>query len=866
MVTHGHAQTNTCVRPGSPSALLISCVGMAAHGLKARLAHCLGLVIALAALPLSLAAAEATDWTGVWDTQWRNGGAVMELQQRGDRVVGSYPGFGGSIDGKISGNQLSGTWSDAAGEGVLTFVMSPDQQSFMGRFGTGEWWTGVRSDRQPGEIFSESLDASSVESTLLSFLKAGNSSGEGRSDRFGVVLPLLDFSEFDQPLTLYDRIDLARLLFQIVDRLTFRVRALRPDSDLDSAGEYAAGEHTVGEHTAVLNQAGTDLPYSLRFRASATAGSNAPGSWQIVVPPEQDMKQSLAALLQSRGGAVPHPEEHHDLKSPRDTMRTFLEQWANARSGQPELFLKTMDLSQIAAAVRGDEGMLLGEYLIGILHRIGRPLRQEIPDDPNRRSAYTHFIHPEGKVAIQPVEQADGSLRWQFNADTIASVRRLFIAMEDMPLAQEGRTWEPTPFFEIRNRARGIHRALLKESGAGMEMWQWLALLLLLIISIPVSWAVTWLIANLFRLNEKGQDQTLSPKARFLWPLRLILVAGLGLLALGILGLPQAVDIPLRVFIGVVLSVAGGWLAYHLVDKASEVMGAHAHSYLHYRNEILRSLVTSLAKLAVVIGAILFLAEILSIPYQGVIAGLGIGGLAVALAARSTLENLIGGITLYADKPVEVGDFCCFGDHMGVVEGIGLRSVKIRSLDHSIITVPNAEFVNLNIENLTRRDQMLLQNTINLRYETKPDQLRWLLAEIRKLLLQHPMVTPQPARARFAGFGDHSVDIELFAYIKTNDFSEFFTIREDIFLRLIDLVEQSGSAFAFPSTVNYLAQDSGLDSERADRIEAIMRELRAGQKLPFPEFDKDTRTELIDTLDYPPEGSVDRPRNKNAGP
>jgi len=853
MLKQGYARPHVCNQPGSSCALIVCLSHVAAGRSKPGWAACFALVMALAVLPFTLAAAENPDWTGVWDTKWRNGGTLMELRQSGDRVVGSYPGFGGSVEGVIKDNQLSGTWSDAAGEGVLTFVMSPDQQSFMGRFGTGEWWTGVRSDKQLGETLSGSFDASSAESALLSFLEAGNNASEGRSDRFGVVLPLLDFSEFEQPLTLYDRIDLARLLFQIVDRLTFRIQALRPDSDLDGAREY----------TVTLSQAGTNASYPLTFHASTTAGATGSRSWQIIVPPEQDMKQSLAALLQSRDGTVPHPEEYHDLKSPRDTMRTFLEQWASARSGQSELFLKTMDLSQIAAAVREDEGMLLGEYLIGILHRIGLPLRQEIPDDPNRQAAYTHFIHPEGKVAIQPVEQADGSLRWQFNSDTIASVRQLFIAMEDMPLAQESRTWEPTPFFEIRNSARGIHRALLKESGAGMEMWQWIALLLLLVISIPVSWAFTWLTAKIFRLNENGEDQSLSPKARFLWPLRLILVAGLGLLALGILGLPQPVDIPLRVFIGVILSIAGGWLAYHLVDKVSEVMGVHAHSYFRYRNEILRSLVTSMAKLAVVIGAILLLAEILSIPYQGVIAGLGIGGLAVALAARSTLENLIGGITLYADKPVEVGDFCCFGDHMGVVEGIGLRSVKIRSLDHSIITVPNAEFVNLNIENLTRRHQMLLQTKINFRYETKPDQLRWLLAEIRKLLLQHPMVAPEPARARFAGFGNHSMDIEIFAYIKTNDFSEFFSIREDIFLRLIDIVEESGTAFAFPSTINYLARDSGMDGERASRIEAIMRELRAGQKLPFPEFDKETRAELSDSLDYPPKGSVDSGHRDN---
>ncbi|MBS3805206.1 MAG: mechanosensitive ion channel family protein [Oleiphilaceae bacterium] len=812
------------------------------------------LALVLSALPFFGAmAAEPRDWTGVWDTQWRGGGAVMELRQNANEVVGTYPGFGGEVEGRIDGSELSGKWSDAAGEGVFTFVMSPDQQSFMGRFGTGEWWTGVRTDKKIQETLFGKLDASSAELTLLSFLKAGNQAGEGRSDRLGVVFQLLDFSAFDDSLTPYDRIDLARLLFQIVDRLTFRIWELRPNGDLSGAEEY----------TVNLTQAGTNLPYSLTFRPGASINGTGSEVWRIVVPPEAEMRESLEALLENHDGAVPHSREHHELASPRDTMRTFLEQWNNARNGKRELFLKTMDLSQIAAAVREDEGFLLGEYLIEVLYRIGLPLRQEIPDDPNRQAAYTHFVHPAGKIEIQPVEQENGSFRWQFSTETMASARQLFMAMEDMPLAQVNQRRESTPFFEIRNNARSIHRDLLREAGAGVEVWQWIALALLLIISIPLSWLFTWIIVQIFQLKKSDESHSLSARARFLWPLRLILIAGLGLLALRTLGLPQAVDIPLRVFIGVTLSIAGGWLAYHLVDKVSEMLDGHSHSNQRYRDEILRSLATSIAKLAVVIGAILFLAEILSIPYQGVIAGLGIGGLAVALAARSTLENLIGGITLYADKPVEVGDFCCFGDHLGVIEGIGLRSVKVRSLDQSVITVPNAEFVNLNIENLTRRDRMLLKTTIGFRYETSPDQLRWLLAEIRKLLLRHPMVTPEPARARFAGFGNHSVDIEIFAYVQTSDFNKFFGVREDIFLRLIDIVEESGTTFAFPSTVNYLAQDSGVDTERTTRIEEIMRELRQGQKLPFPEFDLQTRTELRDSLDYPPEGSVDSVRRDN---
>jgi small-conductance mechanosensitive channel len=761
----------------------------------------------------------------------------MELEQEGDRVRGSYPGFEGLIRGRASGNELTGTWEDAAGNGVFDFVMSPDRKSFMGRFGTGEWWTGRRTETAlAGELFGP-LDASSPDKTLQSFLRAGNRAGEARSDRLGVVLPLLDFSAHDGPLSPYDRIDLARLLFQLVDRLTLRLWELRPARDLSAVDEYEVS----------LKQSGSNLSQTLSFRATPDEEQQGGRAWRLVVPPEATLRESLEALLALHDGILPHPRQHHELGSPRDTMRTFIEQWHNARLGNTELFLKTMDLSQLAAAVRTDEGALLGEYLIQVLYRIGLPLRQELPDNPDRRGPYTHFVHPVGTVEIHPVEQDDGSTRWQFSAET------------------DDRLAESTPFFEIRNRVRAIHRDLLQESGAGMELWQWFALALWLLFSLPLGWLLTWLLGRLFGLSDEDESRSLPPKLRFIWPFRLVFIAGSGMLALGVLGLPQPVDIPLRVMMGVTLCLAGGWLAYHLVDKLGSALEKQAMRF-RYRDEILRSLTISLVKLGIIIGAFLLLAEILSIPYQGVIAGLGIGGLAVALAARSTLENLIGGITLVADKPVEVGDFCQLGEHLGVIEGIGLRSVRVRSLDRTIVTIPNAEFVNLYIENLTRRDRILLRTRIGLRYETTPDQLRWVLVEFRKLLLQHPMVSPEPARARVAGFGDYSVDIEIFAYVKTSDYDEFLSVQEDIYLRLIDVVDASGTAFAFPSTVNYLATDSGIDAERGERSEAVMRELRAAQNLPFPNFDVRTRAELRDTLDYPPEGSVnsrEQPEKQN---
>lgn len=134
-------------------------------------------------------------------------------------------------------------------------------------------------------------------------------------------------------------------------------------------------------------------------------------------------------------------------------------------------------------------------------------------------------------------------------------------------------------------------------------------------------------------------------------------------------------------------------------------------------------------------------------PVYGIVAGLGVGGLAIALAAQPMIENLIGGMNLFVDKPVRVGDFCKYGGDIGTVETVGIRSTRIRGLDRTITTIPNAVFAKMPIVNLSLRDRMLIMCTISVRYETSPEQLRYLLVRIREMLLGHPRIYPDPARA-----------------------------------------------------------------------------------------------------------------------
>jgi MscS family membrane protein len=179
----------------------------------------------------------------------------------------------------------------------------------------------------------------------------------------------------------------------------------------------------------------------------------------------------------------------------------------------------------------------------------------------------------------------------------------------------------------------------------------------------------------------------------------------------------------------------------------------------------------------------------------------------------------------------------------------------VRGLDRTVITVPNADFSQLELTNFSRRDSFLLRTTLQLRYETTPDQLRLVLVRLRELLIQHPKVLPDPARVRFVGYGSSSLDIEVFAYIATQDRNEFFAIQEDVMLRMKDIVEDASCGFAFPSQTLYLTQSEDPDPELAKAAEAEVARWRDENRLPFPDHDADVRSELADTLDYPPKGS-----------
>lgn len=392
----------------------------------------------------------------------------------------------------------------------------------------------------------------------------------------------------------------------------------------------------------------------------------------------------------------------------------------------------------------------------------------------------------------------------------------------------------------------------------GLAPWQWIGLLVLAAFALAVAWVVTGvLLFVVSRLVGRGEGRLDDQTRRAIrGPLRLLVASILFAVVLPVLRLSEGARERLGNVVLVIGLFALIWLGFRAVNQIVRVIAERLAAGGAPRLRALLPLGSALAKGLIVALAVVVLLENLGYNVAGILAGLGIGGLAFALAAQKTLENLFGGVSVIADEPVRVGDFCRFGDKIGTVEEIGLRSTRIRSLDRTVVSVPNAEFSMIQIENFGLRDKIRFYTILNLRYETTPDQLRYVLAQIRKLLASHSRVDPDPARVRFVAFGAHSLDIEIFAYVLSTDWSEFLGIREDLMLRIMDVVAEAGCSFAFPSQTLYLGRDTQPPPETVEHAEQEVRAWRSQGRLPFPDYAAEELESMDDSIPYPPEGSA----------
>ena len=270
-------------------------------------------------------------------------------------------------------------------------------------------------------------------------------------------------------------------------------------------------------------------------------------------------------------------------------------------------------------------------------------------------------------------------------------------------------------------------------------------------------------------------------------------------------GLATAEEFGLRMFINKSFALLYAyfifWLLLRFVDFVGEIMVLRASKTDNKMDDQIVPFAVEIAKvLVVILGGLTILSSVFNVNVAALATGLGIGGIAIAMASKESLENLLGSFTIFLDKPFTYGDIVTVNGYTGVVEKVGFRSTRIRTFDKSIVTVPNKNMVNAELDNLGMRPIRRVKFNIGLVYGTKVDQMKAIVNDLESMINAHPNTTADGARVRFEAFGSSSLDLMVLYYVDSPDWELLINTRQDINYRIIEIVHQHKSDFAFPTT------------------------------------------------------------------
>jgi MscS family membrane protein len=273
-------------------------------------------------------------------------------------------------------------------------------------------------------------------------------------------------------------------------------------------------------------------------------------------------------------------------------------------------------------------------------------------------------------------------------------------------------------------------------------------------------------------------------------------------------------------FLAALLVTCVAWLVSRVADRGFD-HAVNRRRTTGRGGESILVLVQRVNRIVLLIIALVAALALFGVNVKTTLAGLGIGGLAIALGAQKTLENVIGGVSLLMDKAVHAGDFCEIGGKLGTVEDIGLRSLRLRTLDQNLLVVPNSALASMQFQNMKARPKLLLSQNFSLRIETSAEQLRTVLNRVQQMLNEHPSIESGTSRIRVADFAGAAFDMELWAYAKTGDWAQFTGIRQDVILKIAEIVEVAGTRLAAPTRLTYVSSDAGaVDAAKSDRLGA----------------------------------------------
>ena len=440
-------------------------------------------------------------------------------------------------------------------------------------------------------------------------------------------------------------------------------------------------------------------------------------------------------------------------------------------------------------------------------------------------------------VALTRVPQKGAGPIWLFSKDTLDRVPRLF-ELAGAPVFDEY-----LPDF--------LTRYLL----LGVPVGRWLAILL----SIAVCLFVAWGLLRLTALMLKYRDRHATARRAHYWiaakkPAAFITAIALNAICVYWIGLPILYRMYYFRMLSALFAICVAWFIGAMLDANKQRMLVSGREKKQAISLV--PLLHGIAKAILIAICVLAILGILGFDTKTMVAGLGIGGIALALGAQKTLENLISGITLVADDVFAIGDECVIDGRSAIVQEIGLRSLSVRTREGTHMSFPNGMLAQVGIENVSRRDKFLLWTTLVISYETSLTQVRCVIARVREMLYSHSRIQQQSARFRLANMTSVGYEVELFAFVQTTDGAEMAGIREDVFFRIADIAEAEGAVWAIPSRLTFLSKKQAIDAKKEAGAEHMVQAWQSDGESPFPDVSPETLARLRGTIAYPPERST----------
>jgi len=505
------------------------------------------------------------------------------------------------------------------------------------------------------------------------------------------------------------------------------------------------------------------------------------------------------------------PEEAEEVgvapDSPRASVTSYLEA---ARIGDWEKAARYLWLPPEMKAA----GPALARKLKAVLDRHLWLDLEEISADAagTAETGLSDDLEKLGEIAVgedrtQPVRLArtqdgEGSY-WAFSRNTVRAIEGWYSALDD--------SW-------IRDQltGAGLDRLLLP-GPFEISWWQWIALPLLVlaawVLGRLLGTLTRALLGRLFARTDTHWDDKLlkkvGPPLTFGWGLGVFYAA---LPSVGLSAPAERLIIALLTA-GTVFAVF--WALWRSVGVIAEILMVLPWAAGSPSAKNLLKIGSNIAKGAIAVAGGVAVLNAFGYPVATLLAGLGIGGLAFAFGAQKTVENLFGSISMAVDQPFRVGDFVKVEDFVGTVEDIGLRSTRFRTLDRTLITIPNGKLSDQRLESFAARDRMRLATTIGVEYGTTHDQMQQVLEGFERVLREHPKIWPDAMVIKFKEFGASSLDIEIMAWFDVPTWGDFQACRQEVLLGFMKVVEGAGTGFAFPTRTVHLVQEPAAEARPA---------------------------------------------------